>query len=142
MIRSGIMVLGPGVEWCWALEAWRTGAKERPGRQGGPGGVRGQGQNPPWTKGCERRFSAVGRHFSSMNTWRTKSRAASETPSGRKGLVGCVAILKIAAMASYSAQGGFWVSISTTVHATDLTDKTLYGDRTTSSSTSGDKYEK
>lgn len=34
---------------------------------------------------------------------------------GSWGLVGWVAILKIAAMASYSAQGGFSVSISTTV---------------------------
>lgn len=34
---------------------------------------------------------------------------------GSWGLVGWVAILKMAAMASYSAQGGFSVSISTTV---------------------------
>lgn len=36
---------------------------------------------------------------------------------GSWGLVGWVAILKMAAMASYSAQGGFSVSISTTVQA-------------------------
>ncbi|KAF3836575.1 hypothetical protein F7725_029133, partial [Dissostichus mawsoni] len=47
----------------------------------------------------------IGRHFSSTNTCRRKSRDASDTESGRMGFVGCVAILKIAAMASYSAHG-------------------------------------
>lgn len=44
-----------------------------------------------------------------------KSRACSEMCEGSRGLVGWVAILKMAAMASYSAHGGFSVNISTTV---------------------------
>lgn len=65
-------------------------------------------------------MSAVGRHFSSTNTFRRKSLHVSDTPSGSMGFVGWVAILKMAAMASYSAHGGFWVNISTTVQATLL----------------------
>lgn len=80
----------------------------------------GADQKTPWTNGWLSSTSAVGRHFSSTKTRRRKSRHASDTPSGRLGFVGWVAILKMAAIASNSAHGGFWVSISTTVHATLL----------------------
>ena len=96
-----------------------AGARGRPRRQGKGDGVR-RPQKLPWTNGWLRRPSAVGRHFSSTNTCRRKSLHASDTPSGSMGFVGWVAILKMAAMASYSAHGGFWVSISTTVQATLL----------------------
>lgn len=82
--------------------------------------VSGANQKLPWTNGWLSSTSAVGRHFSSTKTCRRKSRHASDTPSGRLGFVGWVAILKMAAIASYSAHGGFWVSISTTVQATLL----------------------
>lgn len=77
-------------------------------------------QRPQLTKGCLSRSSAVGLRFSSTKICLRKLRQELETPSGSWGLVGCVAILKIAAMASNSAQGGFSVSISTTVQATLL----------------------
>lgn len=100
----------------------RSGWGGTAGWRGG-GGVGGGGaglQKLPWTKGWLSRTSAVGRHFSSTNTCLRKSLHASVTLSGSVGFVGWVAILKMAAMASYSAHGGFWVSISTTVQATLL----------------------
>ncbi|TNN88286.1 hypothetical protein EYF80_001502 [Liparis tanakae] len=86
-------------------------------------------QKQPWTNGWLSSASAVGRHFSSTNTCRRKSLAASDTLSGRMGFVGWVAILKMAAMASYSAHGGFWVNISTTVQATLLRANDIQADR-------------
>lgn len=101
--------------------SWREAGLEWRGGTAAAGGRRGAGaQKLPWTKGWLRSTSAVGRHFSSTNTCRRKSLHASVTPSGSMGFVGCVAILNMAAMASYSAHGGFWVSISTTVQATLL----------------------
>lgn len=94
---------------------WRGGAAAV-GAWGGGVGL----QKLPWTKGWLSKTSAVGRRFSCTNTCRRKSLQASVTPSGSMGFVGWVAILKMAAMASYSAHGGFWVSISTTVQATLL----------------------
>lgn len=105
--------------------SWGRGGPERRGDAGAAEasqageGVRGL-QKLPWTKGWLSRTSAVGRHFSSTNTCRRKSLHASDTPSGSMGFVGWVAILKMAAIASYSAHGGFWVNISTTVQATLL----------------------
>lgn len=69
-----------------------------------------------WEKGCLSSSSALGRCLASTKMQRMKSRACSEVCEGSSGLVGWVAILKMAAMASYSAHGGFSVSISTTVH--------------------------
>lgn len=113
----GVM-LGPGDG-----AGWRGGGAPGPveglagrGREMGSAGL----QKLPWTNGWLRRPSAVGRHFSSTNTCRRKSLPASDTLSGSMGFVGWVAILKMAAMASYSAHGGFWVNISTTVQATLL----------------------
>lgn len=77
-------------------------------------------QSPQLTKGCLSRSSAVGLRFSSTKICLRKLRQEFETPSGSWGLVGWVAILKIAAMASNSAHGGFSVNISTTVQATLL----------------------
>lgn len=118
------------------LKPWRTvrGGGPETGRTGVEGRCRGCGglgkegkgrglQKLPWTKGWLSRTSAVGRRFSCTNTCRRKSLQASVTPSGSMGFVGWVAILKMAAMASYSAHGGFWVSISTTVQATLLRRK-------------------
>lgn len=109
------------------MGSWGRGGPERRGRRRGrrglPGRVRGASarlQKLPWTKGWLSRTSAVGRNFSSTNTCRRKPLHESDTPSGSVGFVGWVAILKMAAMASYSAHGGFWVSISTTVQATLL----------------------
>ena len=48
------------------------------------------------------------------------SLASRERSSGNSGSVGCVAILKSAAIGSNSAQGGFVLSISTTVQPTLL----------------------
>lgn len=98
----------------------------RPHRQGRGRGSTGA-QKLPWTNGWLSRKSAVGLHFSSTNTCRRKSLQASDTPSGSVGFVGWVAILKMAAMASYSAHGGFWVNISTTVQATLLKENSTTG---------------
>ena len=72
-------------------------------------------QHRIWEKGCLSNSSALGRCFASTKMRWMKSRVWSEVFEGSMGLVGWVAILKMAAMASYSAQGGFSVSISTTV---------------------------
>ena len=125
---------GRKLEWCWALGAWwleDSRGGEGPGEEGNcrgggwGGGGRGVSrlQKLPWTNGWLSRTSAVGRHFSSTNTCRRKSLPASDTPSGSTGFVGWVAILKMAAIASNSAHGGFWVNISTTVQATLLQTK-------------------
>lgn len=107
--------------------SWREAGLEWRGGTAAVGGRGGAGaQKLPWTKGWLRSTSAVGRHFSSTNTCRRKSLHASVTPSGSMGFVGCVAILNMAAMASYSAHGGFWVSISTTVQATLLYTESLF----------------
>ncbi|TNN36665.1 hypothetical protein EYF80_053162 [Liparis tanakae] len=74
----------------------------------------GRLQHRLWEKGCLSSSSAPGRCLASTKMQLTKSRAESEVCEGSSGLVGCVAILNIAAMASYSAHGGFSVSISTT----------------------------
>lgn len=118
------------LERCWTLQPGggkREGSWDHlglAGRQGGGVTLGFKVQKQPWTNGWLSRKSAVGRHFSSTNTCRKKSLHDSDTPSGSMGLVGWVAILKMAAMASYSAQGGFWVSISTTVQATLLEKNT------------------
>lgn len=72
-------------------------------------------QHSIWEKGCLSSSSALGLCLASTKMLRMKSRAWSDVCEGRSGLVGWVAILNIAAMASYSAHGGFSVSISTTV---------------------------
>lgn len=102
------------------MEAQRRGGLEWKGDAVGPWEAGIRLQKLPWTKGWLSKISAVGRRFSCTNTCRRKSLQASVTPSGSMGFVGWVAILKMAAMASYSAHGGFWVSISTTVQATLL----------------------
>lgn len=75
----------------------------------------GRSQHRIWEKGCLSSSSALGLCLASTKMQRMKSRAWSEVCSGSSGLVGWVAILNIAAMASYSAHGGFSVNISTTV---------------------------
>lgn len=72
-------------------------------------------QHSIWEKGCLSSSSALGLCLASTKMLRMKSRAWSDVCEGRSGFVGWVAILNIAAMASYSAHGGFSVSISTTV---------------------------
>lgn len=75
----------------------------------------GRFQHRIWEKGCLSSSSALGLCLASTKMQLMKSRAWSEVCEGSSGLVGWVAILNIAAMASYSAHGGFSVSISTTV---------------------------
>lgn len=64
---------------------------------------------------CLSSSSAEGLCLASTKICFRKSLQCSDMWEGSWGFVGCVAILKIAAMASYSAHGGFSVSISTTV---------------------------
>lgn len=75
----------------------------------------GRFQHRIWEKGCLSSSSALGLCLASTKMQLMKSRAWSEVRGGSRGLVGWVAILNMAAMASYSAHGGFSVSISTTV---------------------------
>lgn len=97
-----------------------TGSGSRPPPAGVSPSLLPGAQSPQLTKGCLSRSSAVGLRFSSTKICLRKLRQEFETPSGSWGLVGWVAILKIAAMASNSAHGGFSVNISTTVQATLL----------------------
>lgn len=69
---------------------------------------------------CLSSSSAEGRCLVSTKIRLRKSRQWSDTCAGSTGLVGWVAILKMAAMASNSAQGGRCVNISTTVQPTLL----------------------
>ncbi|TNN84591.1 hypothetical protein EYF80_005291 [Liparis tanakae] len=75
---------------------------------------------------CLSSSSADGRCLVSTKIRFRKSRQWSDTWAGSTGLVGWVAILKMAAMASNSAHGGLCVSISTTVQPTLLEEETTH----------------
>lgn len=117
--RGGHCQDGPGRR-SELLSAKGRGSDGRPPPAGTSPSPLPGAQSPQLTKGCLSRSSAVGLRFSSTKICLRKLRQEFETPSGSWGLVGWVAILKIAAMASNSAHGGFSVNISTTVQATLL----------------------